>query len=112
LGSFLSARAEVAVFVCSFAWNFVLSAIISRLIFARERRLSIQFFISLGLTIVSSALIEVFQGYGLDFSNPATVNLFSQIFGNSVFAFFYLALPFLLMVAIDLHLPKKLRLHI
>jgi hypothetical protein len=109
-GALLSTRVDTAVFVCSFAWNFVLSAAISKLVFGRERRLSIQFFVSLGLTLLSSGLIEAFKVYGLDFSNPATMSLFSQIFGNPVFAFLYLALPFLFMIAIDLHLPKKLRL--
>jgi hypothetical protein len=111
LASLLGSRVDLAVFVCSFAWTFVLSSIITSLIFGRERRISIHFFISLGLTVVSGALIDLLKGFGLDVSNPNLMipSFYPQIFNNSALSFLYLALPFFFMVAIDLKLFKKIK---
>ena len=110
LASLLNSRMDLAVFICSFAWTFVLSSIITSLIFGRERRLSIQFFISLALTIVSGALIDLFKGVGLDISNPHLMipSFYPQIFNPAV-SFIFLALPFIFMITIDLHLIKKIK---
>ena len=82
---------------------FVLSALVSIVMFGRERRLTIQFLVSLGLTLAGSALLGLLQGVGLDLSNPSVLaNPFNLLFGNVVFAFLYLALPFIFMVAVDL----------
>jgi len=75
--------------------------------FGRERRLTIQFMVSLGLTLTGSALLGVLNLVGLDFSNPNTLSQpFTLLFSNVFFAFFYLALPFIFMVLVDLGLMK------
>ena len=75
--------------------------------FGKERRLTIQFMVSLGLTVTGSALLGLLHLTGLDLSNP---NFFSKpftlLFGNVLFAFLYLALPFIFMLAVDLGLMK------
>ena len=114
LGStWLASKIDLATFVCSFAWMFVLSSIISSLIFGKERRLSVQFFVTLALTLMSSGLLEALKGVGLDLSNPTAVlsNSYTQLFSNSIFAVLYLAVPYVFMVAIDLQLPKKLKFY-
>ncbi len=107
LASWINSEANVTVFICSFAWMFVLSALISIVMFGKERRLTIQFLVSLALTLTGSALLGLFHLVGLDLSNPSVLSQpFTILFGNVFFAFFYLALPFLFMVAVDLGLMK------
>jgi hypothetical protein len=107
LATWINSNVNLMVFICSFAWMFVLSALVSLVMFGRERRLTIQFLVSLGLTLAGSALLGLLQGAGLDLSNPSIfANPFNLLFGNVVFAFLYLALPFIFMVAVDLGLMK------
>ena len=107
LASLLNSNSATAVFICSFAWMFVLSALVSIIMFGRERRLTIQFMVSLGLTLTGSALLGVLNLAGLDFSNPNTLSQpFTLLFGKVFFAFFYLTLPFIFMVLVDLGLMK------
>jgi len=75
--------------------------------FGKERRLTVQFLVSLALTLTGSALLGLFHLVGLDLSNPIFLSQPSNmLFGNVFFAFFYLALPFIFMVAVDLGLMK------
>jgi len=75
--------------------------------FGKERRLTIQFLVSLALTLTGSALLGLLHVVGLDISDPGVLSQPSNLlFGNVVFAFFYLALPFIFMVAVDLGLMK------
>jgi len=75
--------------------------------FGRERRLTIQFLVSLALTLTGSALLGLLHLIGLDLSNPSVFSQpFTLLFSNVFFAFFYLALPFIFMVAVDLGLMK------
>src|SRR5665647_3550707 len=107
LASLINSKADLAIFICSFAWMFVLSSLISILMFGRERRLTIQFAVSLALTITGSALLGFMHLVGLDLSNPSVLSQpFTLFFSNVFFAFFYLALPFIFMVAVDLGLMK------
>jgi hypothetical protein len=103
LANWLSTSSGSAAFICGFAWMFVLSAIVSNLMFGRERRLSIQFLVSLGLTLAGSAILALLGIAGLDFANPSVLSTpFTILFGNVWFAGFYLALPFLFMLAMDI----------
>ena len=104
LASALSSNISLAVFVCSFAWMFVLSSVISNLIFGKQKRIFIQFLISLALTVTAAALFDAFQWAGWDLSNPKTLlsNRYAQVFSNAWFSALYLSLPFAFMIAIDL----------
>ncbi len=107
LASLINSNVNFAVFICSFAWMFVLSSLVSIFMFGKERRLIIQFMVSLVLTLIGSALLGLIQTAGLDFSNPSVLSQpFTLLFGNVFFALFYIALPFILMVAVDLGLMK------
>ena len=107
LASLISSNVDLGVFICSFAWMFILSALISIIMFGKERRLTIQFMVSLALTATGSALLGLLNLAGLDPSNPTILSQPSTlIFSNVFFAFFYLALPFIFMVAMDLGLMK------
>jgi hypothetical protein len=103
LAAWISSGTNVTAFICGFAWMFVLSAVAQSLMFGRERRLSIQFLVSLALTAAGSAMLGLLNWARLDIANPTVLsNPFTVLFGNAVFAGFYLSLPFLFMVAMDL----------
>jgi hypothetical protein len=107
LASWINSNADLAIFMCSFAWMFVLSALVSIIMYGRERRLTIQFIVSLALTLTGSTLLGLLNLAGLNLSNPNFVSSpFTLLFGNVFFAFFYLALPFIFMVAVDLRIMK------
>ena len=99
----------VITFVCGFAWMFVLSAIVQSLMFGRERRLSIQFMVSLGLTAAGSAVLELLNWvWGPNLANPDVISgPFTVVFNNAVFATFYLALPFIFMLVMDWRYMQK-----
>ena len=81
---------------------FVLSAIVQSLMFGKERRLSIQFLVSLGLTVAGSVFLALLGGVGVNLSDPNMLSgPFTWLFGNAFFASFYLALPFIFMLALD-----------
>jgi hypothetical protein len=76
--------------------------------FGRERRLSIQFLVSLALTAAGSAVLSLLSGAGVDLANPSVLSgPFTAVFGNAAFAFFYLALPFIFMLAMDWRYMQK-----
>ena len=107
LASWINSKADLTIFICSFAWMFVLSSLISIFMFGKERRLTIQFLVSLALTLTGSALLGLLHLVGLDLSDPSVLSQpFTLLFSNLFFAFFYLALPFIFMLAVDLGLMK------
>jgi len=109
LASLLNSNITVGIFVCAFAWMFVLSSIISNLMFGKQRRIFIQFLVSLVLTLTASGIFAALKGVGLDLSNPKIVlsNSYAQVFSNAVFSVFYLSLPFICMIVIDLRAMRK-----
>lgn len=109
--SALSSNINVAAFVCSFAWMFVLSSVISGLIFGQQKRIFIQFLIGLILTVTASAIFDGFKIMGFDLSNPNTLlsNPFAKVLGNGIFAFLFLSLPFIFMIVVDLRAMTKQR---
>jgi hypothetical protein len=111
LSSILNSNVSVASFICSFAWMFVLSSVISGLIFGKQRKIFIQFLIGLVLTVTASGLFAAIKIIGFDLSNPNTLlaNPYAHIFSNGLFAFFYLSLPFIFMIVVDLRDMTKSR---
>jgi hypothetical protein len=105
-----SSSSAVVTFVCGFAWMFVLSAIAQSLMFGRERRLSIQFLVSLALTAAGSAVLELLKAANLNIDDPNVLSgPFTAVFGNAAFATFYLALPFIFMLVMDWRYMQKRR---
>jgi hypothetical protein len=108
ISSWLQSSSDLAGFICSFAWMFVLSAVVAQLMFGHERRLSIQFLVSLGLTLAGSTLLGLLGSVGVDLANPNVLSdPFAAVLGNAVFAWFYLALPFIFMLVMDWRAIKK-----
>ena len=109
MSTWLTARIDMVVFIYAFAWVFVLSSIIPSLILGKERSVLVQFFVCLILTLTGLVLLDVLKGYGFDLSDPNVLfsNPFTQLFTNVAFAAFYLSLPYILMIALDINSRKK-----
>jgi hypothetical protein len=109
VGAWLLLRMDMIVFIYAFAWVFVLSSIIPSLILGRERSVIVQFIVCLGLTLTALILVDVLATYGFNLADPNLIlnNPYTQMFSNIVFAAFYLSVPYILMIAIDIRGRKK-----
>jgi hypothetical protein len=106
VGLWLASHIDMVIFVYSFAWVFVLSSIIPSLILGKERSVFVQFIVCLTLALLGFILVDFFN---FDLANSAVLltNPYMQLFTNIVFATFYLALPYIVMLAIDYRARKK-----
>jgi hypothetical protein len=110
LSAGLLARMDIIVFVYSFAWVFVLSSIIPSLLLGKERSVMAQFIVCLTLALTGLIVIGVLKDvYHFDLTDPAVLfaNPFTQLFTNAFFAAFYLSLPYIVMIALDVRGRKK-----
>jgi hypothetical protein len=100
---------DMIVFIYAFAWVFVLSSIIPTLILGKERSVIVQFIVCLGLTLTALILVDILASYGFNLTDPNLIlnNPYTQMFSNIVFAALYLSIPYILMIAIDIHGRKK-----
>jgi hypothetical protein len=109
VGSWLLLRIDMIVFIYAFAWVFVLSSIIPTLILGKERSVIVQFVVCLGITLTALVLVDVLASYGFNLADPNLIlnNPYTQMFSNIVFAALYLSVPYVLMIAIDIHGRRK-----
>lgn len=101
IGLWLSARMDLIIFVYGFAWVFILSSAIPSAILGKERGVLVQFFLCLSLTFLALIMVDILEGY-LSISMTQFLGL-SYFFNNFVVATLYLAIPYILMIALDLH---------
>jgi hypothetical protein len=109
LGNWLNARIDMVIFIYAFAWVFVLSSIIPQLILGKQRSVFVQFLVCLILTLMGFVLLDFLKDYGWDFSSPNAIlaNPYTQWFNNIYFAIFYLSMPYIFMLSIDLYARKQ-----
>jgi hypothetical protein len=105
VGFWLAARVDMVVFVYAFAWTFVLSSVIPSLLLGKERSVLVQFFVCLTLTFLAFVLLDVLQNYAG--TSLAQLLSFSFLFANPILAGFYLALPYIVMIGLDIHSRRK-----
>ena len=105
VGFWLAARVDMVVFVYAFAWTFVLSSVIPSLLLGKERGVLVQFFVCLTLTFLAFALLDVLQNYAG--TSLAQLLSFSFLFSNPILAGLYLALPYIVMIGLDVHSRRK-----
>ena len=105
VGFWLAARVDMVVFVYAFAWTFVLSSVIPSLLLGKERGVLVQFFVCLTLTFLAFALLDVLQNYAG--TSLAQLLSFSFLFSNPILAGLYLALPYIVMIGLDVRSRRK-----
>jgi len=105
IGTWLVTRMDMLVFIHAFAWVFLLSSAIPSVILGKGRGVLVQFFVCLTLTFSAFIVQDILITYG--------GGLFDQIFSLSVLfrnpflATGYLAMPYVLMLAFDVHSRRK-----
>jgi hypothetical protein len=99
IGFWLAARVDIIVFVYAFAWTFVLSSVIPSLLLGKERGVLVQFFVCLTLTFLAFVLLDLIELYAG--TSLAQLLSFAFVFTNPFLAGLYLALPYLVMIGLD-----------
>ena len=105
IGFWLAARVDMVVFVYAFAWTFVLSSVIPSLLLGKERGVLIQFFVCLTLTFLAFILLDLMELYAG--TSLAQLLSFAFVFTNPIIATFYLALPYIVMIGLDVRSRRK-----
>lgn len=105
VGAWLASRMEMIVFIYAFAWVFLLSSAIPSVILGKGRGVLAQFFVCLILTFMAFVVQDILTTYG---GGPIE-ELFSLavLFRDPFLAVGYLLIPYLLMLALDIHSRKK-----
>lgn len=100
IGSWLTTRVELVIFIYGFAWVFILSSAIPGAILGKERGVLVQFFLCLAVTFLSIIMVDVLATYA-QVSMDQFLGL-SFFFNNLVLASLYLAIPYILMIGLDI----------
>lgn len=105
IGFWLATRVDMVVFVYAFAWTFVLSSVIPALLLGKERGVLVQFFVCLTLTFLAFILVDLMEIYaGTSLSQLLS---FAFVFTNPILATFYLALPYIVMIGLDVKSRRR-----
>lgn len=97
--TWLNQNIEMIVFIYAFSWIFVLSSVILSVILGKERSVLTQFVVVLTLTLLALSIQDTLQIFG----GIQIQQLFSlSVFLNNPFiAGFYLLVPYLVMLLLD-----------
>jgi hypothetical protein len=105
VGSWLNSNIQTIVFVYAFTWIFVLSSVIPSAILGKQRSTLIQYAVVLMLTLIAFFMADILQ-------TIAGIRI-EQILGaaflleNPILAGFYLSVPFLFMIGLDINSKKR-----
>ena len=105
VGFWLSSRVDMVVFVYAFAWVFILSSVIPSLLLGKERGVLVQFFVCLTLTFLAFVLLDILELYAG--TSLAQLLSFAFIFSNPILASLYLALPYIVMIGLDVRSRRR-----
>ena len=105
IGFWMVDRVGMVVFVYAFAWTFVLSSVIPSLLLGKERGVLIQFFVCLTLTFLAFILLDLMEVYAG--TSLAQLLSLSFVLNNPILATLYLALPYIVMIGLDVNLRRK-----
>lgn len=105
IGTWLTYRIDMLVFISAFAWVFVLSSAVPTVILGKERSVLVQFFFCLTLTFLAFIAFDILKVYE---SGPINYLLSLTVLLNNPFlAIAYLSIPYVLMLIIDLRAKKR-----
>ena len=105
IGTWMSSRMDLIVFIYAFAWVFVLSSVIPSAILGKGRSVLLQFMVCLTLTFLPFIFKDVLAAYATQ-PIEAVFGL-NLAFQNPLLAAGYLALPYLVMLTLDVYSKRK-----
>ena len=105
IGTWLSTRIDMIIFIYAFAWIFVLSSVIPSVILGKGRSVLVQFMVCLTLTLMAFMVQDALAGYA---ARPvAEIFSLNVLLQNPFLAVTYLLMPYILMVTLDIRSRKK-----
>lgn len=107
VSTWMSSDIEMIVFVYAFTWIFVLSSVIPSQLLGKERSVLVQYFVCLVLAFLAFSIQNLLVTYG----GGQTQQLFSisTFLGNPILAVAYLAIPYVVMLGLDIHARRQRR---
>ncbi len=105
VSSWLNSNIQTVVFVYAFTWIFVLSSVIPSAILGKQRSTILQYAVVLTLTLIAffmADILQVVSGIRIEQILGA-----ATLLQNPIMAGFYLSVPFLLMIGLDVRSKKK-----
>ena len=106
IGGWLLSRLDMIIFIYAFAWVYLLSSVLPAVFLGKKCSVFIQFLVCLSLTflafVIQDGLIVLFEANTID----QILNL-GIYFNNPAIAVGYLAVPYILMIGLDLQARKK-----
>ena len=107
IGGWLLSRLDMIIFIYAFAWVYLLSSVLPSVILGKKCSVFVQFLVCLSLTftafVIQDGLVVLFEANTID----QILNL-GIYFNNPMIAAGYLAIPYLLMICLDLQARKKM----
>ena len=107
IGGWFLTRLDMIVFIYAFAWVYLLSSVLPAVFLGKKCSVFVQFLVCLSLTflafVIQDGLIVLFEANTID----QILNL-GIYFNNPIIAASYLAIPYLLMIGLDLQARKKM----
>jgi hypothetical protein len=104
-GAWLNSNVETIIFIYAFTWIFVLSSVIPSVILGKERGILIQYAVVLALTLIAFLMADILQAV----AGIQVTQIFeaANLFKNPITAGVYLAIPYLIMIGIDIRSKRK-----
>jgi len=105
LATWLNENIDLIVFIYAFTWIFLLSSVIPALLLGKKRSILVQYIVCLALAVLALSI----QGILLTYTGFEVTQIFSVsgFFNNPLLAIFYLSIPYVAMIALDMHVKKK-----
>jgi hypothetical protein len=103
-GTWLNSNIQTVVFIYAFTWIFVLSSVIPSAILGKERSVIIQYTVVLILTLLAFYMADILQvAAGIQVKDLLNA---STLLTNPIIAAFYLAVPYLFMIGLDIRVRR------
>ncbi len=103
-GAWLNSNIQTVVFIYAFTWIFVLSSVIPQALLGKERSVIIQYVVVLILTLLAFYMADILQvAAGIQVKDLLNA---STLLTNPILATFYLAVPYLFMIGLDIRVRR------
>jgi hypothetical protein len=101
----LNTNIDTVVFIYAFTWIFVLSSVIPSAILGKQRSIITQYIVVLILTLIAFFIADILEAFtGVQIQQLFTAATFLM---NPLLAGIYLAVPYLIMIGIDIRARKR-----
>jgi hypothetical protein len=105
IATWITQNMDLIVFIYAFTWIFVLSSVIPSLLLGKKRGVLVQYTVCLILAVLALSIQGLLIAYsGFDISQMFSA---AALLSNPVLAGLYLAVPYLVMLSLDLRSNRQ-----